>query len=80
MALSIPFNAHVARHARTAPVKTTVPVRKPGLWTRFLNALIESQQRRAEREIERLIYASGGRLTDSVERDIERLLSGHSFR
>lgn len=75
MALSVPFHFPLAREGRTAPA-----VRKPGLLTRMLDAIVESQQRRAEREIERLIYASGGRLTDSVERDIERLLSQRPFR
>lgn len=79
MALSIPFHAPLARESRTASAAPPA-VRNPGLLTRLLDAVVESQQRRAEREIERLIYASGGRLTDSVERDIERLLSERPFR
>lgn len=78
MALSIPFHLPLAREDRAAPAAPAA--RKPGLLTRLLDAVVESQQRRAEREIERLIYASGGRLTDSVERDIERLLSERPFR
>jgi hypothetical protein len=48
--------------------------RKP-FWSRLLAAFAESQQRRAEREIARYL-ASRGPLTDEVEREIMRRLSG----
>jgi hypothetical protein len=50
------------------------PARKP-LLTRLFNALVETQQRRAEREIGRYLAARGP-LTDEVEREIMRRLSG----
>jgi hypothetical protein len=50
------------------------PVRRP-FWTRLYRAIIESQQRRADREIARFL-ATRGPLTDDVEREIMRRLSG----
>ncbi|MFZ1105489.1 MAG: hypothetical protein WAN86_21975 [Hyphomicrobiaceae bacterium] len=49
------------------------PARKP-LLTRMFNAFVEAQQRRAEREIAR--YLAGRPLTDDVERELMRRLSG----
>jgi hypothetical protein len=49
------------------------PARKP-LRTRIYNALVRAQQRRAEREIAR--YLAGRPLTDDVERELLRRLSG----
>jgi hypothetical protein len=50
------------------------PARLP-LLTRLYNAIVESQQRRAEREIARFL-ATRGPMTDEVEREIMRRLSG----
>jgi|SoiMethySBSTD1v2_1073268.scaffolds.fasta_scaffold1510919_1 hypothetical protein len=44
-------------------------------WTRLVRAIVNSQQRRAEREIARYL-AGRGPLTDQVEREIMRRLSG----
>jgi hypothetical protein len=54
------------------------PARLP-LLTRLYNAIVESQQRRAEREIARFL-ATRGPLTDEVEREIMRRLSGARSR
>lgn len=40
------------------------------LWRRFFDRLIESQQRRADREIARFVVSHGGLFTDDVERQI----------
>ncbi|MGE3067615.1 MAG: hypothetical protein AB7K67_18710 [Hyphomicrobiaceae bacterium] len=40
------------------------------LWRRFVDAMIESRRRQAEREIGYYIATHGGRLTDQIERDI----------
>lgn len=45
---------------------------RPGLLARALNALHQAQIRRAEREIARYIETHGARLTDDLERQIER--------
>ncbi len=50
------------------------PVRKP-FWARLYDTIVESQQRRAEREIGRYL-ANRGPLTDEIEREIMRRLSG----
>ena len=44
---------------------------KRGVLRRWLDAIMASQQRRADREIARYI-ATSGRFTDEVEREIER--------
>jgi hypothetical protein len=50
------------------------PARK-SFWARAYQAILDSQQRRAEREIARYL-ATRGPLTDEVEREIMRRLSG----
>lgn len=52
---------------------------RSGLLRRLWNALHESRERAAEREIERFVESSGGRLTDDIERRIaQRLIGGDS--
>ena len=56
---------------RTAPVANGVGARLKRLARRLTDALIEAQRRRdVDREIARLLAQSGGRLTDSLEREI----------
>jgi hypothetical protein len=57
--------------APVAPVAEKAP-RK--LWRRVFDALIESQQRRADREIARFLASNGGLLTDDAEREMMRRL------
>jgi hypothetical protein len=57
---------------------TAKPARK-SLLSRLYTAIVQSQQRRAEREIGRYL-ASRGPLTDEVEREIMRRLSGAGSR
>jgi hypothetical protein len=59
------------RHMVAAEAK---PARKP-FWARLYAAIVASQQRRAEREIAHYL-ANRGPLTDEVEREIMRRLSG----
>jgi hypothetical protein len=47
------------------------PSRRP-LLLRIIDAVADSNRRKADREIERYIERNGGRLTDNLERDIER--------
>ena len=44
----------------------------PGLLRRFFDAMMASRQRQVDREIARYIRDNGGRLTDNIEREIER--------
>jgi hypothetical protein len=63
-------------HRDMVPAKTAEakPARKP-FWARLYDGIVASQQRRAEREIARYL-ATRGPLTDEVEREIMRRLSG----
>lgn len=45
---------------------------RSSLLRRFFRALLESRQRQADREIARYIDLNGGKLTDSMELEIER--------
>ena len=45
------------------------------LWRRFVDTLIETQQRRADREIARFIASHGGLFTDDVERQLMQRLT-----
>ncbi len=50
--------------------------RKRGLLGRFLDGLIEARQREAEQQVARLLARSGGKFTDSLERQAERTFLG----
>lgn len=54
------------------------PARAPrrGFWKTILDSLWASRQRQADIEIARYLAMSGGKLTDSAEREISRRLSG----
>ena len=56
------------------PQSSAEPVRAaaPGLLARALIRLQDAQMRRAERDIARFIETRGGRLTDTLERQIEK--------
>ena len=49
-------------------------------WRRVYEAMIASQQRRAEREIAAYLSTHGGLFTDDMEREMMRRLSGNSRR
>ena len=75
--------AYAARTA-VAPqgfIATPTP-RKPrdwrGLFRRLGDMLEESHQRAMDREIAAFLQSRGGRLTDSAERDIERIMYSHT--
>jgi hypothetical protein len=59
--------APAASEATKAPRKS--------LWRRFVDGFVESQQRRADREIARFLANRGGLLTDDIEREIMRRVS-----
>jgi hypothetical protein len=44
---------------------------RPGFFRRFFDAMMQSRQRQADREIER--YLQNNKFTDETEREIERL-------
>ncbi len=64
-------SAHYAP-AEAAPRKS--------IWARFFDAIVETQQRRADREIARFLETHGGLLTDDMERQIMDNLSRRNRR
>jgi hypothetical protein len=51
--------------------------RRPGILRRILDAIYESNRKKAERDIAHYIQRNGGRLTDDIERQImERIVRG----
>jgi len=63
-------SGYAARDAGTGRVKPTA------LWRRAYEAIMRSQQRRAEREIAAYLGSHGGLLTDDMEREIMQRLQG----
>jgi hypothetical protein len=57
---------------RTAPVANGVGAKLSRLARRLTDALAEQRQRQVDREIERFLARSGGRITDSMERELMR--------
>ena len=58
--------------ARTAPVANGVGAKLKRLARRLTHALEAQRRTEVDREIARLLAQSGGRLTDSLEREIMR--------
>jgi hypothetical protein len=50
---------------------------KAGLLRRLVDALVASQLQRTEYEIARYLQSTGGKFTDSIEREIEERLYPH---
>lgn len=61
--VSVPHDAEYARAA--AP-------KKPGLFRRVVDALVEARTRQVEREIARYLGGANAKFTDEAEREIER--------
>ena len=52
--------------------------KKPGVLRRFFEAIVDSRQKSVDREIARQLARSGGRLTDSIEREImQNVMTGN---
>ena len=71
------IHEHTDLHKRTFAPATPEAEKTPrkSLWRRFSTWLIESQQRRADREIARFIASHGGLFTDDMERQMMRRLT-----
>ena len=78
MARSIPFDiasTHIASPGVTSNATVATPASAPpkrSLLRRIYDVLVESQQRRAEREVANYLQRGGVKFTDNVEREIER--------
>jgi hypothetical protein len=46
--------------------------KRPSFFSRVVGAIAASNRRKAEREIARFIGRNGGKITDDLEREIER--------
>ena len=57
---------------RSLTVPKITPRAKRSVFLRLLDAIEQANMRRAEREITRYLRATGGKITDDVEREIER--------
>jgi hypothetical protein len=70
---------HIAHSRDFAAVET--PRRGRSLWRRIYDALVEGRRAAAEREVAIYLHRSGGKFTDSAEREIERIMmSSHQRR
>jgi len=67
-------------HGATVAPATEAAVERKPFWRRVFDAMIASQQRRAEREISSYLASHGVLFTDDTEREIMRRLSGNSRR
>ena len=63
------FFSHALSPSETVLVRTPA---KLGVFARFYAAMIAARQRQADAEIERYLGRRGGKLTDSIEREIEQ--------
>ena len=64
---------HVSRRDLSDPQKTAVY--RPNLFSRLFGLFIAARQRAADREIARYLATTGGKMTDSIEREIQRRLT-----
>jgi hypothetical protein len=73
------YAAHPQDFARcavpNAPSARNAVGNKPGILRRIVDAVRDSRQRQADREIAAFIARSGGRLTDDLERRMMRRIS-----
>ncbi len=54
------------------------PAGRPGVFRRLFDAIVESQQRQAQREVNRVVAWRNGILNDELERQIgERMVQGN---
>jgi hypothetical protein len=63
-----------AASSEAAPLATP----RRGLLSRFLDAVVETRMRQAEREIALYLGGQGGKFTDEAERQIERRFLANS--
>ena len=77
------YVAHPNEFRSAVPYKypaTAPKAPRRGFWRRLYDAIMESHQRDFERQIARYMARSGGRLTDSMERELSERFFGNSGR
>jgi len=60
--------------ADKASPKSNAVTKKPGVLWRIFDAIVDSRQKRADREIAGWLARSGGRITDDIEREMTQSL------
>jgi hypothetical protein len=65
-------------NGRAVVTAETTDCKQVGILRRIFDAFMLSRQRQVERDIERLVGRSGGRLTDEMERRISEYLIRNS--
>ena len=61
-----------------ASTRSNAVANKAGVLRRIFDAIFESRQKQADRDMARFLARSGGRLTDEMEREMtQRLLTGN---
>jgi hypothetical protein len=72
------YAAHHRDFVPYFPTGGNAVTNKAGILRRIFDAIFESRQKQADRDIARFLARSGGRLTDDIEREItQRLLTGN---
>jgi hypothetical protein len=61
------------------PANSEAIAKKPSILRRIFDAIMESRQREADRQIARFLAGRGGTLTDDLEREITRRLLTSDF-
>ena len=62
---------------RDYSARPAVKAPRPGFFSRILDAVIDTRNRQAQRDVEHYLARRGYRLTDSIEREMgERLIRG----
>jgi hypothetical protein len=78
LASSLPMNARapVQQPRKMLPQKTAVQTveYQPGFLSRLLGTFIAARQRAADRDVARYLATTGGKMTDNIEREIQRLI------
>jgi hypothetical protein len=72
---------YAAQHGHFTPYftdkalpKSHAVAKTPGMLWRIFDAIVESRQKRVDRQIARLLARSGGRMTDDIEREMTQSL------
>lgn len=71
--------AHAAHHTGLLALRRAPAAVRPNIWHRLYDAVWYAQQRRAERDIDRVVAARDGLINDRLEREIEQRMFGEGW-
>ena len=72
--------ADIAYHTGLLALRRSPAAVRPGLWRRMFDAVWYAQQRRAMRDIDRVVAGRAGMINDSLEREIEQRMFDYQSR